>query len=318
MRQSKNRSAAPLALAAALMMLASISMAADWDIYRLPVEDNITGAWFIQPDTGFVVTSGGNVYRTVTGGTSWSALTPPSQSPLEDVCFLNKDTGIVCGRQGAIYRTTNGGLTWENHSLKDTMPWLLSTAILDSRTALVIGWARDITTRSKGIILRSTDAGVSWKELPEVGQAYGELFYRPGSPICFLSWGKLHFSRDLGATWQERRTLDGKPGRAVAFYGTFGVMVGNLGMGAYTHDGGNTWTPISFDEGVQYTSVAIVNAETAYAAGTTGVIKKTVDGGKTWEGETIPEPIDVADLCLTGKRLYAVGAGGVILRHTLK
>ncbi|MEW6051630.1 MAG: YCF48-related protein [Candidatus Zixiibacteriota bacterium] len=318
MRQSKNCLWLSAITVLAMFLFAGSTRADNWELIKTPVDDNISGVWFVNPDTGFVVTSSGKVLRTDNGGRIWTLLRFPGNMPLEDVSFINGDTGIVCGRHGAILLTFDGGATWSDRSLRDTLPWLLSTIMLDSKTALVVGWARDAKDRSKGLLLRSTDFGRSWDQLPDLGRGYGELFYRAGSPVCFQSWGRLHYSRDLGATWQDRKTIDGKPGRAIAFYGTFGVIVGNQGMGAYTHDGGNSWTSISLDESVQYTSVALLSADIGYVAGSTGMLQKTIDGGKTWKAEKIPQPIDILDLCLIGNKLYAVGSDGGIIRGTVK
>jgi photosystem II stability/assembly factor-like uncharacterized protein len=305
-----------LILLTAILIVPSIG-AQTWQRVNFPVHETITGICFVNANRGYVVTSGAAIGITTDGGKTWSAYRMKYDIPLEDVYFLNKDTGFVCGRKGLVSRTLDGGTTWEDRSIEDTTAYLLSIRPVNDSIVLTLGIVRETAERLVGVAYRSTDGGKKYTKLPGMGLGYGELFYRPGSPICFQSWGLLHYSTDLGATWQSLKTVEGRPGRATAFYGKTGIICGNNGMAAFTHDGGKTWTKIAADEEVHFTSVVLVNDQVGYMAGTKGTITKTVDGGKTWKQETIPTSVDIFEMYLVGNTLYAAGRDGQIIRTTV-
>jgi photosystem II stability/assembly factor-like uncharacterized protein len=305
-------------IATAIALLTPLVGAQTWEKVSFPVPENITGLCFLNSSTGYAVTSGAAVASTTDGGKTWTAGRMKYGIPLEDVCFRNKDTGYVCGRKGLLSRTVDGGAVWEDRSIEDSTAFMISIRPLDAINVLALGLVRDSTGRISGVAYRSIDGGKKWTKLPDMGLGFGELFYRPGSPICFQSWGLLHYSTDLGATWQSRPTTQGKPGRATAFYAKTGVICGNNGMAAYTADGGTTWNQVNADEAVSFTSVALVNDKLGYMAGTGGTIMKTVDGGKTWAQETVPVTFDIYELCLAGRYLYAAGKDGNIIRTSVE
>lgn len=295
-------------------LLAPVAGAQRWEKVNFPIPENITGLCFVNSEIGYAVTSSANIARTFDGGRTWQVARMPSQTPLEDVFFLNRDTGLACGRKGVLYRTVNGGSTWEDRSLGDTMLYLTSVRLLEPTVGLVLGLKPDSAKRPVGVLARSNDGGITWKWLPVTGMGFGEMFYRPGSPVCFQSWGQIHYSNDLGATWQTRRSIDGRPARATAFYGSTGIICGNSGVCAYSNDGGSTWNKVSADEDVHLTSAVLVNDKLGYIAGTGATILKTTDGGKTWIKETIPVETDFYCLCLVGNRLFAAGKNGQMIR----
>ena len=291
-----------------------------WEPIGFPLSEAVTGMSFLSPDTAFVVTSAGSFVRTYNGGKTWVAGSHSGLAgiALEDICFLNTEVGAVCGRRGAIYWTNNGGQKWSDCSVKDTLAWFLSIQLFDARTAVLVGISRDTASVLSGLLYRTTDAGATWSRVPQNGVGFGELFYRVGSPICFQSYGELHFSRDLGATWETRRTLGGKPARATAFFGKSGIIAGNQGACAYSSDGGQNWTSVSMPDKFHFTSAVLVDDKIGYVAGIGPAVFKTTDGGKTWTDITAGVDFDVYELRLVGKKLYAAGTKGGMARRSAR
>lgn len=313
--QPKNRTCAlcATALLALVLFAATALSAADWRAKRAPLEETITGISFPSPMVGFFVTSGGKFGMTSDGGEAWTVFSLSDKAIFEDVFFKNNDTGLAVGRFGRIYRTIDGGKQWEDRHLKtDSTSWLTSVVFLKDSvalaTGLVPGAAKD------GILYRSTDYGMNWTKVDISGIGFGELFYAKGSPVCFQSFGKLHYSTDQGATWQTLSTVSGKPGRSTAFYNNTGVLCGNDAMCAFSHDRGKTWTTVPMEGGAALTSAILVNDSLGYISGTGGFILKTTDGGKTWKKEeNIPITVDLADITTNGRKVFAVGQNGFIL-----
>lgn len=306
-----------LALAVASFPASAVN-AQDWKPLKTPVSESILGIQFVHPDTGYFCTADGRVVRTTDGCKLYEVFKVKPGVSFEDVCALSGDTAYVCGRNGTFLRTFNGGLKWEDWALRDTAVTLTAVQMFSPTEGLLTGIKSDTGSRYLGAGYRTTDGGEHWDTLPSMGMVLGDIFYRPGSPVVVQAWGRTNFSKDMGKTWDFRNNPTDVLARTSAFFGRFGLLAGNVGALAYTEDGGNTWTKVSQKQGVNLTSIVIIDARTAYVAGTSGTMLKTIDGGKTWTEETLPGPVDIFDMCLIGKRLYAVGSFGAIMRKTVR
>lgn len=290
----------------------------DWEVLEFPVEENLTEIQFLGTDTAFLVTSGGRCAVTVNAAAKWNDLPVSLGTPLEGCSFLNTRDGLVCGRQGALYRTTNGGQTWQNSSLSDTLPWLLSVALLDQSHAVVVGMSREPAMPLRGLALHSDDGGKTWEKLPAMGVGYGELFYSQGEVVYFLSYGKINYSQDLGETWRSTMLGLQMPPRVCSFSGPVGIIGGNAGVAALTIDGGQTWQQLGLDNEIDITSAVMLDARSAFMAGLKSKVVATTDGGRSWEEIPVPKEIDIFDMSVGGNFLYVVGSGGAIMRLKLR
>jgi photosystem II stability/assembly factor-like uncharacterized protein len=319
LQQSKNRFF-PLTMFVVIALAPAVLFGADsWTDLKFPVRETVTGISFVSPSTGYAVTSGGKYARTLDSGNTWKAFVlSKEEPPYDDVFFLNKDTGIICGRNGFVARTIDGCKNWTRTFWGDTMIAFTSVAIMSKNAAVMIGLKPGDLPR--GVIFRSPNAGQDWVQLPDSGFGFGELYYHKGDPLCFQSYGKLHYSVDSGKTWSTLNTGSGKAGRATAFYGQTGIICGNMAMIAVSSDRGRNWNPITMDKPeIHFTSVVLLDEKTAYIVGTAGTVMKTVDGGTVWSPElAMTEPVDFACMHLVGDYLYIGGADGVILRKKVR
>ena len=319
LQQPKNRISLLTILIAVAFAPAVLPAADTWTELPFPARETITGISFVSPSIGYVVTSGGKYARTLDSGKSWKAfLLSQEEPPYDDVFFLNKDTGIICGRNGFVARTIDGCRNWTRTFWGDTMISFTSVAILGQDAAVLIGLKPG--DLPKGVAFRSPNAGQDWVQLPDSGFGFGELFYKKGNPLCFQSYGKLHYSIDSGKTWSALKTGSGKAGRATAFYGQTGVICGSMAMISVSSDRGRTWNPVTMElQDVHFTSVVLADEETGYIAGTAGTLMKTSDGGKSWSPEKVlNDPVDFACMQLVGNYLYIGGADGVLVRKKVK
>jgi len=81
--------------------------------------DMMTGVYLNQGGTGYVVGTGGLVFKTTNWGNAWTDVSDPGNSlPLYAACFRSPDTGYVVGgdgfSSGVILKTTDGGVLWTN------------------------------------------------------------------------------------------------------------------------------------------------------------------------------------------------------------
>ncbi len=289
-----------------------------WHMVKTPVSESITGINFVNPDTGFIITSSGKFARTFDRCKSWDLFTVEPGVSLEDVDFLNSDTGMICGARGRIYVTYNGGYAWQYKGTKDTIPWFFDVAILDSKTAVAVGLSRDPINQFGPLGYRTTDGGDTWTKMEPMGMGYAEMQYNPGGLLYLLSFGELHYSADKGKTWNAYKTTEGNPARALSIVGNTGIICGLKGMCAYSHDAGKTWRPSQQGDQIMFVAAQLVDENTGYIGGTQGTLMKTADGGQTWAPESAPEKFDIFDLFLEGNRLYAAGTDGLMMFKQVK
>jgi photosystem II stability/assembly factor-like uncharacterized protein len=126
---------------------------------------------FLNPDTGWVAnndwfSSGADssVFRTTDGGQTWQS------SPvgfLKALRFISTTTGWVGGEYGKIWKTTDGGKTFSLKYGPIAGGWYIQGIYFSSPS---LGWAVGSIGNGLGdLILRTTDAGETWTEIPSVG-----------------------------------------------------------------------------------------------------------------------------------------------------
>ena len=87
---------------------------------------------------------------------------------LTDVFFVDPDRGWAVGDRGVIWHTDDGGRNWQLQS--SPVPCRLeSVSFVDDRNGWIVGgWSHRYTHRSTGVVLRTTDGGQYWEQIPRV------------------------------------------------------------------------------------------------------------------------------------------------------
>ncbi|MBL7138627.1 MAG: T9SS type A sorting domain-containing protein [Bacteroidales bacterium] len=182
----------------------------------------------------------------------WSLQNPlPTNKDLYGVYFLNQDTGFVCGLDGVLLKTSDGGVSWVTVPTPITYTlWMITFPSVN--TGIAVG--------NCGTIIRSTDGGDSWQKLPTL------------TPMDLLD---VFFLND-----------------------TLGWISGTYFRTLKTTDGGATWTILTNGGPLESLNrIRFISPDTGFVAGTHGVvtgdwgiIRKTINGGQTWE--PIPCPAE--------------------------
>lgn len=118
---------------------------------------NMTGIFFINDMTGWVVGYPGYIGKT-TNGMTFTQQPTGVQDRLNDVYFINDNTGWVVGGDFSverIFKTTNGGVNW-NPQTSGTANKLFSVYFIDVNT----GWSVGGPSAPK--IIKTTNGGDNW------------------------------------------------------------------------------------------------------------------------------------------------------------
>ncbi len=300
-----------------ILISGSISSAQDWKAIEFPYAGKLTGVHFTHPDTGFVITDEGEIYRTFNAGGFWETFEISYGVPLEDLHFINSDTGFVCGQAGKLYFTHDGGYNWTNSSLQDSNVWLFDIEMIDNQHIVTIGMGRDVQEKMTGIALRTDDGGKTWKKIKQMGVGYSEI-YSASDTISFLSYGRIHISVDKGKTWTTRKTHNGEPARTITKFNNAAIIAGPGGNVYYSTDGGVTWEPSTQQSFKVFVASQLVSETEAYLGGINTDLIKSTDGGKSWNTEPAPLSFSIFDFCLIENRIYAVGSDGSVISKDIK
>jgi photosystem II stability/assembly factor-like uncharacterized protein len=199
------------------------------------------------------VGTGGTILKTTNAGVQWKPLNSRVTENLSSVYFSSPEVGCAVGSHSVILTTRDGGASWTNQ-LFDSLIYLRQVIFPSARIGYAIGGVSAITIGTGvtlGIVLKTTDGGVSW--------------FNEGT----------HCTDYLYSAY----FLDTATGYAV----------GDNGSILATADGGVSWTnkkSVIFSNVLK--SVYFTDYATGYVCGVMGTIMKTIDSATTWKNVTNP------------------------------
>jgi photosystem II stability/assembly factor-like uncharacterized protein len=186
--------------------------------------------FFLDPASGWLVNTRGEVHRTRDGGGTWQRIATVPGVFLRCVGFTSASRGwagnisaTTQARAGsALFETTDGGVSWSNISDRiagDPVVGLCGMRVLGSTIVAVGRW------NGPAVFVKSNDGGRTWMSRNLAGLASGlvDVFFfnqQDGFAVGGLGVGSseaeqrasrtvvLHTS-DGGATWQTRYLSEG-------------------------------------------------------------------------------------------------------------
>lgn len=230
--------------------------------------------------------AGGAVWKSLDGGAHWFAASEGFAS--SDITALSVAWGgsgrVWAGTPGGIYQTESGGASWQRVWSVPGLPdrsldhWILSLATdpADPEVAWGGTWS--------GVVLRTTDGGASWVEIPLKSGAVNDITVDPQDPeVVYVAAGQGIFkSTDGGITWPRIRaegalTLLIDPVAPRTLYATGFSEIWR------STDAGATWTQLPGPEGVIYGLLAHPLDPSILLAGTSAGLMRSEDAGATWQ-----------------------------------
>lgn len=247
------------------------------------------------------------------------------------IACLSATRCVIAGSAG-LATTTNGGSIWRPvvvglpAGLSPSTPFRSVDCLRPSTCYALAG---------SGAVLRSTDAGVTWKSLhsPRTSLPLNDIACtspnacvvaagNPGDEDNYPS-GRLFITRDGGKTWKHR-ALDHNAYFSVVCddRGTCtaaGVSSDNAPEVERIDTAGkvpgrvlSSWKGSGFSPGTALHAVGCLTASACYAAGDGGLLVRT-DNGKRWSSATLSTGDLTALTCRPGGPCYVAGADSVIL-----
>lgn len=196
---------------------------------------------FTGRDTALVNIVNNYVYFTYDGGKTFfqPAWTPPLIGHLSSSAYYlqSRNTIFSVGRHGGIAKTTDGGLHWDLSGSLNVLNNLYDIACIGKDTLYACG---DI-----GLLVKSTDAGKTWKQQPlQINNNLSRLYFLNGRfGFAAGQYGLLIRTTDGGEHWATIQLGLSFPVIAIRFFGEkHGFLVSAGGEVAESKDGGLTWS----------------------------------------------------------------------------
>jgi photosystem II stability/assembly factor-like uncharacterized protein len=294
----------------ALACLFYLSVFSQWTAQTSGTGNAFTSVYFNSPSTGVAVTAGGDIIRTIDGGTTWTLITTAGGS-LYSVFYASANNIFACGGGGTLVGSTDGGITWSPKSAGT------GTAI---NCIFFVNADTGYTVTNGGGILKSTSTGNAW--IPQTSGSANNLngifFVDPNIGYAVGDLGTILKTTNAGATWTAQTSGSGATLNSVYFTdATNGFVCGAGGNMLHTSDGGTNWFSTSSSTGNWLYTVRFVDALHGFASGANGAIIKTFDGGGMWYTQSTGVAYDLNSIYFTDANTgYAVGVNGTILKTT--
>jgi photosystem II stability/assembly factor-like uncharacterized protein len=228
-----------------------------------------------------------NVKKSEDNGTSWNEqYTGYTRMSFRGIDSPNGIDVFALGNEGVLI-CNNGGDTWSPVSIPTT-EHLRSIFFLNEQIGYI--------GADRGVILKTTDGGKSWKDLGANIQGVSSV-----SEIVFLNefqgyvcgFNYMQYTEDGGLTWdyvpgfeatgelfqlQEMQFLNKQ----------VGYVCGDVGLMYKTTDGGQTWNLQETGVLESLQDMIFLDENMGFACGFEGTIIYTEDGGENWTSMTAP------------------------------
>ncbi len=271
------------------VILASVDGGASWQLQKVLDEHPVLlSVHFADERRGWAVGHGPVVLHTTDGGATWAeqAITPDMPEPLFDVTFLDAETGVAVGAFGQIWRTEDGGQRWESVSLHAQDGGAFGevmggngVSVADAHLYGVAcfpqpGCAQLFAVGEGGVMLRSDDAGKSWRYVDSGSDvSFFGIVANAQHLLAFGMFGHAIVSEDGGETWSEIETDTERSLLAASWLPDGGaVLVGNDGVARHYPPGGGRSAPLGHADRDTLTAFVPLGTDGALLAGDMGFV----------------------------------------------
>jgi photosystem II stability/assembly factor-like uncharacterized protein len=250
-------------------------------------------------------------------GTAYCEQVRKAHDDLFSLSFPTEKEGWACGRYGTIFHTSDGGATWSPQSSGTTFT-LAAICFADSKN----GWA----VGNKGTIVHTSDGGQTWgKQESPVDYFHMDVcFLNPQKGFIVSERTHILATTDGGATWELRFQDEDYILKSISFCDEQnGWAVGEFGHTYHTADGGESWekqagyyemdAETGFIRGDDFLfDVVAVDPLKAWAVGIQGTVRRTTDGGRTWEKiDTGAPKVQLYTIQSSGQEALVIAGRGV-------
>jgi photosystem II stability/assembly factor-like uncharacterized protein len=293
-----------------------------WEILTLPTESTLSDIAFTSnPQHAWIVGTNAALLESNDGGTTWQ----PRSFELDDekvrfdAVSFSGDEGWIVGAPSILLHTEDGGQSWSRIPLSKKLPG-------SPRNIVALGSHSAEMATDLGAIYRTEDGGKNWKGL--VQEAIGVLRTisraEDGSYVAVSSRGNFYSTWEPELdTWVPHNRNSSRRLQNMGFApnGQLWMLARGGQVQFNTLESPDEWQEEFFPEGNQswgLLDLAYRTPEEIWAAGGSGTLLRSVDGGQTWLKD-----IDVDGVPSNFYRVkffspeqgFVLGQQGILLRY---
>eukprot|EP00475_Leptophrys_vorax_P019856 TRINITY_DN27186_c0_g1_i1.p1 TRINITY_DN27186_c0_g1~~TRINITY_DN27186_c0_g1_i1.p1 ORF type:complete len:428 (+),score=24.17 TRINITY_DN27186_c0_g1_i1:59-1342(+) len=340
------------AIAAALASgspLTGAAFAADgvsaWEQVPLPLEPGVVllDVAFVpgEPDHGFILGTRQTLLETKDGGKSWNNKEVPSADE-EDFNYrfnsisFSGNEGWIVGKPAILLYTNNSGESWQRVPLSARLPGtpVLITATGDKSAEMVTdegaiyvtanggyNWRAAVEETVSATLNRTVSSGISGASY-YTGTLSNIKRSDDGKYVAVSSRGNFFLTWEPGQTfWQPHNRSSARRIQSMGWRTDGGLWLLVRGGGLFLGEGSGVSE--NFNEirvqsrGFGLLDIGYKTTDEAWAAGGSGVLLKTTDGGKSWARDRGADNLaaNLYSVKFINGTGFVLGNDGVLLRY---
>ena len=230
----------------------------------------------------------------------WFVQNSNTDYSLHKVFCINDDTVFACGengsgQQGRIFKTTNGGNNWVQQITPFGDYRLYDIYFPTPQIGYSVG---DNYTTSKPILLKTTDQGLYWLEIPSVGgPAFHQLrkvFFTNANVgyLVHMNVGgtMIYKTTNGGLNWMDQMSGGSYQIQDIYFINQNTGYAAGYGGKIYRTTNGSSWINVNTIPGASFTDIYFLNNLTGYLLtnSNSNQIYKTTNGGLNCISQSTP------------------------------
>jgi len=312
----------------------------------------------LDKNHGFVVGARGLFYETKDGGKRWVSRSFANLGKSEDVTYRFQNVAVmgndvwILGKPALLLHSKDGGKSWKKVPLSKKLPG-------EPKVISAVGKGKAEMATSSGAVYITENDGKNWKSLVQetvdatlnrvsssgtsgasyfTGSVKGikrsadgrylavaqrgnfYLSFSPGEPR-WLPHSRISARRIQAMGFKQPSDGSKEPGAWMSLNGGYLTQSEKEGYDEITADSKEFFKYSEIRSGgIGIIDIAYRTPQEGYAAGGSGVIYQTKDGGKTWQfdpsGTDLPCNLYNVKFFEGGKVGYMIGSAGVLLRRT--
>ena len=260
---------------------------ANWESKSTGLDGILYGVNYSDASNIYTVGQRGTVFNSTDAGESWNA-TNVSTEYLRTITFDGSNI-LVGGDNGTLVKSPDNGANYDNKFQFVTQELLREVKFVDANTGYACGGSTS-SADSLGFLLKTTDGGATWNQMPQNFTLQVYSFAMPTPTIWYAGTGnnKMFKTTDAGTTWNEQ--TQPITGTTHDFYeiafadADNGYAVGASGHIIKTTDGGTNWTELTSPFGTSTIyDMNVFSPSKVLAVGLSSKAFMTTDGGTNWD-----------------------------------
>lgn len=318
----------------------------EWEMVPLPIDSGVVllDVAFVpeQPEHGFLLGTRQTLLETKDGGKSWAPRSIPSAEDedfnyrFNSISFCGNE-GWIVGKPSILLHTTDAGTSWERIPLSARLP---------GNPVLIKGTAEKSAemVTDEGAIYVTSNMGYNWKAAVEETVSAtlnrtvssgisGASYYTgtfntinrssAGDYVAVSSRGNFYLTWEPGQPyWQPHNRTSARRIQSMGWRADGGLWLVVRGGGLFLSKGSGVTE--DFEEaqiqsrGFGILDVGYRSNDEAWAAGGSGILLRTADGGKSWIRDKAADNIAgnlYSVKFIDDRKGFVLGNNGILLRY---